>query len=205
MIDKNAPPERKLVIARVLLIGVAIIAAYVASGRPADIVAMVAWAFSLAAAGLFPALVLGIWWKRCTKQGAIAGIIAGFGMTLYYLVGTRYYAAGFYEMWSGLSGASQAAVARYAELKAAWMAAAEGPAKAAAWVAFDRQAQLVANWWGIRNISAAMFGLPVGFAVMIVVSLLTPAPSKQMQDFVDEVRKPKGKSLMGEEGAILGH
>ncbi len=76
MIDKNAPPERKLVIARVLLIGVAIIAAWVASGRPADIVAMVAWAFSLAAAGLFPALVLGIWWKRCTKQGAIAGIIA---------------------------------------------------------------------------------------------------------------------------------
>ncbi len=40
---------------------------------------------------------------------------------------------------------------------------------------------------------------------MIVVSLMTPAPSKQMQDFVDEVRKPKGKSLMGEEGAILGH
>ncbi len=205
MIDKNAPPERKLVIARILLIGVAIIAAWVASGRPADIVAMVAWAFSLAAAGLFPALVLGIWWKRCTKAGAIAGIIAGFGVTLYYLVGTRYYAMGFYEMWSGLSGASQAAVARYAELKAAWVAAAEGPAKAAAWVAFDRHAQLVANWFGIRNISAAMFGLPVGFVVMIVVSLMTPAPSKQMQDFVDEVRKPKGKSLMGEEGAILGH
>ncbi len=205
MIDKNAPPERKLVIARILLIGVAIIAAWVASGRPADIVAMVAWAFSLAAAGLFPALVLGIWWKRCTKAGAIAGIIAGFGVTLYYLVGTRYYAMGFYEMWSGLSGASQAAVARYAELKAAWVAAAEGPAKAAAWVAFDRHAQLVANWFGIRNISAAMFGLPAGFVVMIVVSLMTPAPSKQMQDFVDEVRKPKGKSLMGEEGAILGH
>jgi cation/acetate symporter len=205
MIDKNAPPERKLVIARILLIGVAIIAAWVASGRPADIVAMVAWAFSLAAAGLFPALVLGIWWKRCTKAGAIAGIIAGFGMTLYYLVGTRYYAMSFYETWTSLSGASQAAVARYAELKAAWVAAAEGPAKAAAWVAFDRHAQIVANWWGIRNISAAMFGLPVGFAVMIVVSLLTPAPSKQMQDFVDEVRKPKGKSLMGEEGAILGH
>jgi cation/acetate symporter len=205
MIDKNAPPERKLVIARVLLIGVAIIAAWVASGRPADIVAMVAWAFSLAAAGLFPALVLGIWWKRCTKAGAIAGIIAGFGVTLYYLVGTRYYAASFYETWSAFSGASQAALARYAELKAAWAAAAEGPAKLAAWTAFDRQAQLVANWWGIRNISAAMFGLPVGFAVMIVVSLLTPAPSKQMQDFVDEVRRPKGKSLMGEQGSILGH
>jgi cation/acetate symporter len=205
MIDKNAPVARKLIVARVLLIIVAILAAYVASFRPADIVAMVAWAFSLAAAGLFPALVLGIWWKRATNMGAIAGMIAGFGVTLYYLVGSRYYAPSFYETWSALSGASQAAVARYAELKAAWMAAAEGPAKLAAFRAFDTHAQLVANWWGIRNISAAMFGLPVGFAVMIIVSLMTPAPSKEMQDFVDEVRRPKGKSLMGEQGSILGH
>src|SRR5690606_29734785 len=49
-----------------------------------------AWAFSLAAAGNFPALVLGIWWKRCTPAGAVAGIISGFGVTLYYLVATQY-------------------------------------------------------------------------------------------------------------------
>jgi cation/acetate symporter len=205
MIDKNAPVARKLIVARVLLILVAILAAWVASGRPADIVAMVAWAFSLAAAGLFPALVLGIWWKRCTTAGAIAGMIAGFGLTLYYLVGSRYYAVDFYETWRGLSGASQAAAARFVELKAAWAAAADGAAKTAAFTALDRHAQTIANWWGIRNISAATFGLPLGFAVMIIVSLMTPAPSKEMQDFVDEVRKPKGKSLMGEEGAILGH
>jgi cation/acetate symporter len=59
MVNPNAPTERRLVIARVLLVLVALIAAYVASHRPADIVAMVAWAFSLAAGGLFPALVLG--------------------------------------------------------------------------------------------------------------------------------------------------
>jgi cation/acetate symporter len=205
MIDKNAPASRKLIVARVLLIGVAILAAYVASFRPADIVAMVAWAFSLAAAGLFPALVLGIWWKRCTWQGAVAGMIAGFGLCLYYLVGTRYYAPGFYETWSSLSGASAAAKTQFDTLKAAWMAAAEGPAKAAAYAAFDRHAQIVANWWGIRNISCATFGLPVGFAVMIIVSLMTPAPSKELQDFIDDVRRPKGKSLMGDQGSILGH
>ena len=48
-----------------------------ASTRPADILAMVAWAFSLAAAGIFPALVLGVWWKRANKAGAIAGMIVG--------------------------------------------------------------------------------------------------------------------------------
>ena len=68
----------------------AIIAAAVAGTRPSGIIQMVAWAFSLAAAGLFAPLVLGIWWKRTTKAGAIAGMIAGFGVCLFYLVMTRY-------------------------------------------------------------------------------------------------------------------
>jgi cation/acetate symporter len=91
MVNPNAPTERRLVIARVLLVLVALIAAYVASHRPADIVAMVAWAFSLAAGGLFPALVLGIWWKRTSSAGAVAGMAVGFGVTLLYLVVSRYY------------------------------------------------------------------------------------------------------------------
>src|SRR5690606_1668551 len=90
MIDQNAPTARRLLVSRVLLVVVAVAAAYVASTRPADILSMVAWAFSLAAAGLFPALVLGVWWKRTTTAGAVTGIIAGFGICLYYLLGTRY-------------------------------------------------------------------------------------------------------------------
>jgi cation/acetate symporter len=65
MIDPNAPTSRRLIVSRVLLVVVALLAAWTASQRPADILSMVAWAFSLAAAGLFPALVLGVWWKRC--------------------------------------------------------------------------------------------------------------------------------------------
>ena len=76
MVDPNAPTGRRLLIARVLLIIVAVFAAWVASTRPADILSMVAWAFSLAAAGNFPALVLGVWWKRTTTAGAVAGIAA---------------------------------------------------------------------------------------------------------------------------------
>ena len=54
IINPNAPTKQRLVISRVLLVVVAILAAWVASTRPTDIVAMVAWAFSLAAGGLFP-------------------------------------------------------------------------------------------------------------------------------------------------------
>ena len=87
MIDPSAPTIRRLTVARVLLFFVAVAAAATAATRPADILAMVGWAFSLAMAGNFPALTMGIWWKRATTQGAIAGIIAGFGVCLFYLVG----------------------------------------------------------------------------------------------------------------------
>jgi cation/acetate symporter len=200
MIDTNAPTSRRLIVSRVLLVIVAVIAAYVASTRPADILSMVAWAFSLAAAGLFPALVLGIWWKRTTTAGAVAGIVAGFGVCVYYLVATRYFAPSFYEMWGWLSGATPEAAARYQELKAA-VAAAAPDAQAAAYKAFDSFAQTIASWWGIKNLSAAAFGLPVGFGVMIVVSLLTRAPSKEMQDLVESIRIPQGGVIMEEKTA----
>jgi cation/acetate symporter len=48
-------------------------------------------------------------------------------------------------------------------------------------------------WFGVRNISSALFGLPVAFIVTIVVTLMTAAPSKEMQDLVDAVRIPRGE------------
>jgi cation/acetate symporter len=200
MIDQNAPTSRRLIVSRILLVVVAVMAAYVASTKPGDILAMVSWAFSLAAAGLFPALVLGVWWKRTNSAGALAGMIAGFGLCMYYLLGTRYGAIGFYEMWSGLSTASPEAVAKFAELKAA-SAAAAPDAQAAALTALDKHAQTIANWWGVKNLSAAAFGLPVGFVVMIVVSMLTKAPSVEMQNFIEEIRVPRGKTMMEEKTA----
>lgn len=159
MIDQNAPTSRRLIVSRVLLVLVAILAAYTASTKPSDILSMVSWAFSLAAGGLFPALVLGVWWKRATSAGAIAGMIAGFGITIFYLVMTQY-------------GAD-----------------------------LDKTTPNMELWWGVKNISSAAFGLPVGFAVMIVVSLLTKAPSQAMQDFIEEIRVPRGKSMMEEKAA----
>jgi cation/acetate symporter len=200
MIDQNAPTARRLIVSRVLLVLVAIAAAYVASTKPSDILAMVSWAFSLAAAGLFPALVLGVWWKRANSAGAITGMIAGFGVCLYYLLGTRYGAVGFVDMWSWLSTATPEQMTQFAELKAAYAAAAPD-AQAAAWTALDKFAQTIASWGGVKNLSAAAFGLPVGFIVMYVVSKLTQEPSQEMQNFIEEIRIPSGKTVMEEKTA----
>ncbi|MDI1347316.1 MAG: cation acetate symporter, partial [Pseudolabrys sp.] len=91
MLDPAAPTVRRLTVARVLLLFVAVAAAALAATKPGDILAMVGWAFSLAMAGNFPALIMGVWWKRTTAAGAIAGMLAGFGLCLFYLVCTRYF------------------------------------------------------------------------------------------------------------------
>lgn len=46
-------------------------------------------------------------------------------------------------------------------------------------------------WLGIQPVSAAIFGVPVGLAVMVVVSLLTPAPSEASRQFVNQIRIPR--------------
>jgi cation/acetate symporter len=45
-------------------------------------------------------------------------------------------------------------------------------------------------WFGIQPISAGVFGVPVGFAVIVIVSLLTAAPSRAAQELVDDLRHP---------------
>jgi cation/acetate symporter len=54
-----------------------------------------------------------------------------------------------------------------------------------------------AKWFEIEAISAGVFGVPIGFLVIILVSLVTPAPAKRVQDFIEHVRYPhlKGSAL----------
>ena len=77
VIDPKASLAKRLTITKALLVVTALIAAWVSTFRVAIIVELVAWAFSLAGASFFPALVMGIWWKRANKAGAVAGMIAG--------------------------------------------------------------------------------------------------------------------------------
>ena len=64
-------------------------AAYVASLKPGDILSLVGAAFSLAASSLFPALALGVFWRRANQTGAIAGMLTGFGVCVYYMLHTN--------------------------------------------------------------------------------------------------------------------
>jgi cation/acetate symporter len=195
MIDPNAPTIRRLTVARVLLVFVAVASAALAATRPSDILAMVGWAFSLAMAGNFPGIVLGIWWKRTTTRGAIAGIIAGWGICLFYLVTSRYFPqAGvtYFGMSSLLNPETGQALVNVKAIMsdAKWVA--DVPASAA-----NPMANRV-GWFDLNNINCGLLGMPLGFLVMIVVSLMDKEPSKEMQALIDEIRKPRGRTVLEE-------
>jgi len=154
MIDPNADTRRRLAVAKILLLAVALGAALLARTKPSDILSMVAWAFSIAAAGLFAPLVLGVWDARTTRAGAIWGMIAGFGLTMFYLIGNVY---GF---------------------------------------DFAKGTGDEISWFGVKSISSGIFGVPAAFIVTLVVSRITPAPSQEMQDFILQLRVPKGGQMM---------
>ncbi|MDP3841429.1 MAG: sodium:solute symporter family protein [Oxalobacteraceae bacterium] len=88
ILDPTASTQKRVTISKLLLVVVALIAAYTASLKPGDILSMVGAAFSLASSALFPVLVLGVFWKRANQSGAIAGMITGFLVCVYYMVHT---------------------------------------------------------------------------------------------------------------------
>lgn len=88
MIDPAAPTSRRLAISKGLLLLVAICAAYVTSLKPGDILFLVGAAFSLAASAFFPALILGIFWKRANQTGAVIGMVGGLAVCMYYMYRT---------------------------------------------------------------------------------------------------------------------
>jgi cation/acetate symporter len=113
------------------LLIVALMAAYVAAQRPADILYLVSASFSLAGAAFVPAMVLGIFWRRTTRQAAIAGMLVGLGLTVYYMVAN----APAVRAVLGLSGRGL--------------------------------------WFGIHPVSAGVFGVSAGVAVIVLLSLLS--------------------------------
>ena len=194
MLDPNAPTVRRLAVARALLLVVAVAAAYTASTKPADILAMVGWAFSLAMAGNFPALIMGVWWKRTTAAGAIAGIIAGFGIALFYLVVSRYF-PGFGVKYGGMTSLLNPTTG------APLVDIAKAMTALNAMDAFPTLAHPLANkvgWFNLTNIACGLLAMPVGFLTIIIVSLLGKEPSKEMQAYVDEIRKPRGRTVLEE-------
>jgi cation/acetate symporter len=84
--SSKAQSMRRVMWSKFALLVVALMAAYVAAQRPAGILYLVAASFSLAGAAFVPAMVLGIFWPRTTRVGAIGGMLTGLMVTAYYLV-----------------------------------------------------------------------------------------------------------------------
>ena len=145
VVDPAASTQKRVTISKLLLLAVAFIAAYAASQKPADILSLVGAAFSLAGSTLFPALAVGVFWKRANHQGALAGMIGGFAVCAYYMLHTT-------PMLGG---------------------------------------HAAGQWFHIAPISAGVFGVPVGMALLIVVSLLTARPKIITSGMVDHIRAPE--------------
>jgi cation/acetate symporter len=152
-IDPNASTARRVTLSKILLLVVALAAAYVAAQKPADILFLVSAAFSFAAASFFPALVLGIFWKRASSIGACVGMVGGLAITAYYMVQNQVWLRGIFGVTSPID-----------------------------------------LWFGIAPISAGVFGVPLGFALIILISLVTPAPNAKVQQLIEHVRYPNIKA-----------
>ncbi len=89
--------RRELMAGRVSAAAAILIAGLLGYYPPAFVAQVVAFAFGLAAASLFPAILLGIFYKRINKQGAIAGMLVGLGFTYGYIE----YFKGLFLQWAG--------------------------------------------------------------------------------------------------------
>ncbi len=82
----GAAAVSQVIASKMLVMVVALLAALIAALKLTDILQFVSAAFSLAAAAFFPALVLGIFWRRANRAGAVAGMLAGLGVCGWYMV-----------------------------------------------------------------------------------------------------------------------
>ncbi len=131
-IRSDVTPEQRVILSKFALLGIAMIAAFVAALKPADILPLVAASFSLAASAFVPVMVLGIFWRGTTRAGAVAGMMGGLGVTVYYMLVNS-------QVIRNLVGLEPGA----------------------------------ALWFGILPVSAGVFGVGLGLAMAVVVSLAT--------------------------------
>lgn len=78
--------KQELLAARLSAVGAVCVAGYFGINPPGFVAAVVALAFGLAAASFFPAIILGIFYKKMNKEGAIAGMIVGISLMLFYML-----------------------------------------------------------------------------------------------------------------------
>ncbi|NEP61147.1 MAG: cation acetate symporter [Symploca sp. SIO2G7] len=90
LINPEASETQRVFIGRVMVGFALVIAGFFGINPPGFVGQVVAFAFGLAAASFFPAIILGIFDKRTNKEGAIAGMVTGLTFTAFYIIGVKF-------------------------------------------------------------------------------------------------------------------
>ncbi len=98
--------REELLFARMSILLAVLVAGYFGINPPAYVAQVVAFAFGLAAASFFPAIIMGIFNRRMNRQGAVAGMVAGFAFTALYIIYFRFINPGADNPGSWLFGIS---------------------------------------------------------------------------------------------------
>lgn len=184
----NAPVSRQLFVARLSVVVVAVLAGAAALLRPQEALLGAAAALSLAASAFLPVLVLGLWWKRLGSDAAVAGMVAGLVVCLYYMIAPQTIPFLFYESSSLLSDATDAQTAAFEALRHSYYAVSDPAAQAAILTEWEDSVRPIANWLGVYGVLAGVFAVPVGFLVTVLVGLFAPAPSVRRRRFFENLR-----------------
>lgn len=142
MINPHASETKRVLVGRVMVLVGVFVAGWFGIHPPGFVAEVVALAFGLAAASFFPVILLGIFDARTNREGAIAGMVLGLGLTLVYIISIK----GF---------------------------------KMSPW------------FLGISAEGIGAVGMLVNFVVTVVVSRLTAAPPREIQDMVESIRLPE--------------
>ncbi|AFZ29831.1 putative sodium symporter protein [Gloeocapsa sp. PCC 7428] len=90
ILKPDATEKQRVFVGRIMVGFAVALAGYFGINPPGFVAQVVAFAFGLAAASFFPAIILGIFDKRTNREGAIAGMIAGLLFTIFYIVGVKF-------------------------------------------------------------------------------------------------------------------
>jgi len=156
-IKPDLSEKDELMVARIAMTFAIIVSTWLGLNPPGFAAQVVALAFGLAAATIFPALMMGIFSTRVNKEGAIAGMLVGLVFTAVYIF--------VYKGWFFIPGTNNL------------------PDTAANYV------------FGISPLSIGAVGALVNFIVAYLVSSVTAAPPREIQDLVESIRIPKGAGI----------
>jgi cation/acetate symporter len=160
-INPNISEKGELLAARISMGFAIVLATWLGLNPPGFAAQVVALAFGLAAATIFPVLMMGIFSKRVNKEGAIVGMLVGLISTSVYIF--------LYLGWFFVPG-----TATFANTPDNWL-------------------------FGISPLSFGTVGAILNFGSAYLVSAVTKAPPREIQELVESIRVPKGA------GAATGH